>query len=91
MSLFACSKCDTVENTASSNFWQQSYENKPVLCSVCDPEIGKWHDLFDRRTYQEADYQLCPDLTERPRRIVCPKPDGWDYCEHYKKAKANHA
>jgi hypothetical protein len=24
-------------------------DNKPVLCSACDPDIGRWHNMFPRR------------------------------------------
>lgn len=55
MPLFACSSCNSVENTALSNFWaseldayQQGVPHKPK-CSACDPAIGIWHGEFERR------------------------------------------
>lgn len=85
MSLFACSKCDCIENTACSNFWTRG--KNPPLCSVCDPKIGEWHGLFERRKFAELDdYQLCPDHIERGDRIICPTPSGYDSCEHFKRA-----
>ena len=78
MSLFACSNCNTVENSALGAFW---LVDKPI-CSEC--EQGKWHGRFEKRKYTDANYQLCPDDT-RGRRILCPKPNGWDYCKHGKE------
>jgi len=48
MPLFECEQCHCVDNTALTNFWQAHIEEKPQLCSACDPEIGKWHDKFPR-------------------------------------------
>ena len=55
MSLFQCHECGCRENTATSNFWMRStgaYRGVPsrpwMLCSACDPDIGKWHDHFPR-------------------------------------------
>lgn len=48
MPLFMCSACRNVENTALSNFWTRP--NRPPLCSACDPDIGKWHGEFERRS-----------------------------------------
>ena len=36
MSLFICEKCKCIENTALCGYWWK--ENKPALCSECDPE-----------------------------------------------------
>ena len=49
MSLFACGNCLCVENTATSNYWQDSHEKRP-LCSECDPEIRDWHNHFAKRS-----------------------------------------
>ena len=57
MSLFQCYECGCRENTATCNFWSRMPEDgqwrgvpaRPwMLCSACDPEIGKWHDRFPR-------------------------------------------
>jgi len=53
MPLFECDKCGCVDNTAITNFWTALLEEKPKLCSVCDPEIGKWHRRFERVTASE--------------------------------------
>jgi hypothetical protein len=84
--LFACSKCGTVENTATSMYWVRG--DGPALCSACDPKLGKWHGLFPRENADEAGYVLraedSPFLT-RPtavppayclaRRLDSPNPD----------------
>lgn len=54
MSIFVCEKCGAVENTATSNYWEQKYPynggaEQPKLCSECDMEIGKWHGRFEKR------------------------------------------
>jgi len=49
MPLFCCTGCGCVENTACSNYWVNVSDNKPVLCSECDPETSKWHGLFKKR------------------------------------------
>lgn len=85
MSLYACSQCNAVDNTALSNFHQQAHRKEPVLCSSCDPAINTWHDQFPRRTYQDAGYQFCPDYLDTNRRILCPKDQGYDYCHHRRK------
>lgn len=49
MSLFQCAQCGCRENTATCNYWDHVGEKGAVqLCSACDPDIGKWHDSFDR-------------------------------------------
>jgi len=27
------------------------FKGRKALCSLCDPEIGEWHNLFPRRLY----------------------------------------
>ena len=49
MSLFRCTKCGCVENTATSNYWLLRGDAEP-LCSECDPKIGKWHGKFEKRS-----------------------------------------
>jgi hypothetical protein len=48
MSLFQCEQCGCVENTACCDYHWRKSEGKTALCSVCDPEIAKWHDRFVR-------------------------------------------
>jgi hypothetical protein len=55
MSLFQCYKCGCRENTATCNFWSRldgQWRGVPsqswMLCSACDPDIGRWHDRFPR-------------------------------------------
>ncbi|SRR5690554_3939614 len=59
MSLFECSGCGCIENTALCNYHVRRYhhddydqhpEKYPPLCSECDPEIGEWHGQFEKRS-----------------------------------------
>jgi hypothetical protein len=51
MPLFRCSGCGAIENTALCHFWMSSkLEGKDPLCSLCDPEIAKWHGIFPRKS-----------------------------------------
>jgi hypothetical protein len=56
MSLFVCSDCNTVDNTAVTNYAVRRLHKLPPLCSECDPDIGKWHGLFEKRGYTVEDY-----------------------------------
>jgi hypothetical protein len=50
MPLFKCSQCGVIENTALSNYWMDAaVDKKPALCSQCDPQISKWHGIFERK------------------------------------------
>lgn len=50
MSLFLCSQCGCIENTAGSGYWvRHLFKKLPPLCSVCNPKIGTWHGSFPRR------------------------------------------
>ncbi len=55
MGLFACTHCGSVDNTAFTNYAVRQWDNDPPLCSACDPDIGKWHDLFPRRHWTVED------------------------------------
>ncbi|MCO8166897.1 hypothetical protein NJC40_03770 [Pseudomonas sp. 21LCFQ02] len=56
MSLFQCYACGCRENTATSNFalrrvagqWRGVPSLPWMLCSACDPDIGRWHGEFER-------------------------------------------
>jgi len=50
MSLFKCSKCGCIENTAVSHYWVRKVDKEPPLCSECDPGIGKWHNIFPKQS-----------------------------------------
>lgn len=50
MPLFACRKCNCVENTALCNYWMCAGEGKPPLCSACDPAIAEWHGRFKKKS-----------------------------------------
>lgn len=52
MPLFKCSQCGCIENTAVCNYWAARHliiPPAPPLCSLCDPQIGKWHGIFERK------------------------------------------
>lgn len=69
MSLFECTKCHAVENTAcTSGYWPLKFDGKPVLCSECAD--GKWHGLFPKRLLSETSYVTAKDGTLEP-------PGGW--------------
>jgi hypothetical protein len=55
MGLFACTRCGSVDNTAFTNYSVRQWDGDPPLCSACDPNIGKWHDLFARRHWTVDD------------------------------------
>ena len=48
MPLFACEKCNTIENTALSAYWRRG--DGPSLCSECDPSIARWHGVFAKQS-----------------------------------------
>jgi hypothetical protein len=74
MPLFECEKCGTVDNTALTNFWMAQRDDKPKLCSECDPEIGKWHGRFPRMTRAEHDSKS-ERKVEFPARVA-PEQGG---------------
>lgn len=62
MSIFVCSQCGVLENTALCLFWvkRKNDDTYEALCSQCDPEIGQWHGIFERQVYdgtQHVDYK----------------------------------
>lgn len=52
MSLFQCEECGCRENTAVCNYWIRNDKESSCggrkLCSLCDPDIKKWHNKFRR-------------------------------------------
>ena len=48
MATFPSSKCGCEDDTALCNYWSARLREMPVLCSVCDPKIAKWHGEFPR-------------------------------------------
>ena len=75
MPVFKCSKCGHVDNTALTGYWHKvTLEGQAPLCSLCDPEIAKWHDSFER--FKPED------------RGLVEGPDGFLYSpdeEYYKR------
>lgn len=53
MSLYRCTRCDAIENTATGGYWEQEMaayqreEKVAPLCSECF--TGKWHGQFPKR------------------------------------------
>lgn len=74
MSLFACSECGIVENTALGDYHMRSANGYPPLCSQCSPAIGKWHGQFPRRTPEECGYI---EVTEGTFKGTLEPPGGW--------------
>ena len=46
-------------------------DNKPALCSECDPEMGRWHGAFKRRSaagmFVDDSGQLWSNLESVPK------------------------
>ena len=63
MGLYVCDDCGVVENTSKANYWARNMKHNDsdkfidlkgkALCSLCDPNIKKWHGRFPRRTEKE--------------------------------------
>jgi hypothetical protein len=74
MSIFMCTECGCVENTACSNYWSRNLnddkEDSKPLCSECDPLIGKWHGKFEKH---QADLMLVGEdgflYSEKPHHV----------------------
>jgi hypothetical protein len=63
VSLFRCENCDHIENTALCNYaFRFKNKDKIALCSLCDPTIGKWHNVFPRRLYDPE-----KDIVKNPK------------------------
>lgn len=75
MSLYRCTKCNAVENTATGGYWiQQINAHKDgkrfdPLCSECNPEIGAWHGQFPKRL-------VTPDYLEDARGFLWRPKDA---------------
>jgi hypothetical protein len=41
MSLFQCSKCGCVEDTALRHYWSARLQGTAPMCSACDPKIAQ--------------------------------------------------
>jgi hypothetical protein len=50
MPAFVCRTCVCVENSACSNYFMSLMQGEPTLCSECDPDTGKWHGRFAKRS-----------------------------------------
>jgi hypothetical protein len=54
MSLFQCHKCGCAEDTALCHYWSALLRDTALICSACDPTVGKWHGEFPRKPYAVA-------------------------------------
>lgn len=78
MSLFKCSKCGTVDNTAIGDFWDCE---KP-LCTEC--ARGKWHGIFPKVNATDAGYYIDSDgFVYSPEEIDVGKME-WTYNRNIK-------
>lgn len=68
MSLYECSKCHAVENTATGDYHGAKMDGRPVQCSEC--ATGKWHGAFPKRLVSETHY------VTNARGLLEP-PGGW--------------
>jgi hypothetical protein len=69
MALFRCGKCGCEEDTALCHYWSAKIQEAPLLCSACDPKIGKWNGAFPRK-YEGS--PASPQPTDAARSMV-----GW--------------
>ena len=70
MSLFECTRCHAVENTAlaGAGYWLNKVDGKPVLCSEC--VTGTWHGQFPKQLVADSRYVTAANGTLEP-------PGGW--------------
>jgi len=48
MPLFTCATCETIDNSALADYWEQRYINKQKpVCTKC--KTNKWHNHFPQR------------------------------------------
>jgi hypothetical protein len=66
MPLFQCHKCGCAEDTAICRYWSARLRGTTLMCSACDPAIGKWHGEFPREPYAVAHERELERLLERP-------------------------
>lgn len=76
MPLFACTKCDAIDNTAISEYWQQQLEARDKgedfqpKCSEC--YAGTWHGQFPKNFAKVEGYVPDPKMPG----FIMPK-GGW--------------
>lgn len=75
MSLFECSECHVVENTACCHYHWRKSRGEPLLCSQCDPEIGEWHGRFERTLVSDTNYETAGPDDMFPGTLQ--PPGGW--------------
>ena len=65
MSLYVCSSCKSIENTALGPYWGYA---SPQLCSACGR--GMWHGRFPREKFDEKKWKYTDDSKRYVERIV---------------------
>lgn len=68
MPIFACSKCETMDNSAVADYW---HCRDAPLCSECSPRYKAWHGRFEKMSAEgyirEADgFTLVRPLVKEP-------------------------
>lgn len=92
MSLFECSKCGVIENTAvTSGSWSNLYGNpkKPMECSECAD--GQWHGLFPRQSFEGSGYVKNGWRVERPSPAAEHKTCDPSVCRDTQEEWSRHA
>jgi len=68
MPVFVCDECGCLENTACSQYWSRE-KGSPALCSLCDPEIRKWHGRFEHRKWDGNPEGICNK--DQTKWVIC--------------------
>lgn len=63
MSTFICTRCGAIENTATSDYWYDTMENRQPVCSKCSS--GKWHNMFPREHWSTVGISKILELQKR--------------------------
>jgi len=80
MSLYACEKCNAIENTALGQYWME--EPGERICSEC--ATGTWHGEFLKRDAKEAGYYTDGNFLYGPDEVD-PVKKVWTYNPSYGK------
>jgi hypothetical protein len=68
MSLFECTECHCVENTAVGFYWEAQLKGQDPKCSEC--HTGEWHGIFPKWSakgwYRDANNGLWRNEEECP-------------------------
>ena len=66
MSIFVCSKCKCLENTALCNYWSDLIDKNKPLCSDCDSrnKNKKWHGRFPKQKFDKKKHKIVDGFVE---------------------------